>query len=285
MPAYYYYSRDEQVTGPVELDALRALLERQRIDEQTQLWSEEQDWCPLGEALPQFNPPPPPASGGLAAADITATQPPPLPASLVPHPPERRPLRLEAAPAAGWHVEPPHPWRRYLARMIDHYSIGLLGYAVLTAPIYALSDDIRATQTILTNSLVAAVAVTLISAPLCALFIGLSGTTPGKWCAGVRVLSRQGGMIGLGAALSREFRIWLAGFGMGLPLVSLITMVTSYNTLMRDRRMDWDEELDAVVQYRDASPWISARLAIATVLLGIVVAALIGIGAAERFSP
>jgi len=280
--AYYYYSRDERVTGPVELDALRALLEQRRIDEQTQLWSEEQDWRPLGEALPQFNPPPAPRA---AAAPASAAQPPPLPPPLVPHLAEPRPPQAEAAPAAGWHIEPPHPWRRYLARMIDHYSLGLLGYAVLTVPIYALSDDIHATETVLTNNLVAAIAVTLISAPLCALFIGLSGTTPGKWCAGVRVLSTQGGMIGLGAALSREFRIWLSGFGMGLPLVSLITMVSSYNYLMRNRRMDWDEELDAVVQYRDASPWIGARLAIATVLLALVVAALIGIGAARRVPP
>jgi len=278
--AYYYYSRDEQVTGPLGMDGLRALLEQQRIDEQTPLWSEALDWRPLGEALPQFNPPPAPAAGPAAEAAANPTPPPPLP--LVPHLPGHPQVQPEAAAAAGWHVEPPHPWRRYLARMIDHYSIGLLGYAVLTVPLYALSSDIRATEAILTNNLVAAIAVTLISAPLCALFIGLSGTTPGKWCAGVRVLSRQGGLIGLRCALSREFRVWLSGFGMGLPLISLLTMVSSYNALLKERRMDWDEDLDAVVQYRDTSPWVAARLAVATVLLCIVVAALIGFGQAQR---
>jgi uncharacterized RDD family membrane protein YckC len=283
--AYYYFSRDEQVTGPVGLDTLRALLQQRRIDEQTQLWSDGADWRPLGEALPQFNPPPPPVSTPAVASATTAAQPPPLPPPLVAQVPEYRRPPAEAPPAKGWHLEPPHPWRRYLARMIDHYSIGLLGYAVLTVPFYAMSSDIHATEAILTNSLVASIAVTLISAPLCALFIGLSGTTPGKWCAGVRVLSRQGGMIGLGAALSRELRIWVSGFGLGLPLVSLITMVISYNTLKQELRMGWDEEVDAVVQYRDASPWISARLAVAAVLLGILVAALVGVGEAERLRP
>lgn len=271
--AYYYYGRDEQVSGPVGLDELGALLLERRIDEQTPLWSEARDWSPLGEALPQFNPPPPPAA--------TPLLPPPLPRTLLPVAvPEVRPQR-DAEPEAGWHLQPPHPWRRWLARLIDHYSIGLLGYIVLTVPIYALSDDIAATEAILSSNIVASMGVTLISMPLCALCIGLSGTTPGKWCAGLRVVARDGGMLGLGRALRRELRIWVTGLGLAIPLVALICMASAYSELMRERRMAWDEELDAVVHYRDDSFWNTARLVIAALLVAALAATLIQLGAAR----
>ncbi len=286
MSAYYYYGRDEQVTGPVGMEMLRALLEQRRIDEQTQLWSEERDWSPLGEALPQFNPPPPPNPDTAASATPGAATPPALPpplpqapSAIVPHPPRHWLAPAEVAAEPGWSTATPHPWRRWLARMIDHYSLGLLGYVVLTVPIYAASSDIQLTQAILANDFLAAMAATLITVPLCAVFIALSGTSPGKWCAGIRVLARGGGRIGLGAALGRELRVWASGMGLGIPLISLITMALAYQTLTSDRRMDWDDSAGAVVHYRDASAVTVIRLIAGVILVLILVGYLMSLGA------
>lgn len=282
MSAYYYYGRDEQVTGPVGIDTLRALLEQRRIDEQTQLWSEERDWSPLGEALPQFNPPPAPD-----AASIPPPLPPPLPqasrpASAGPHAPRHWLAPQEAAAEPGWSTAPPHPWRRCLARMIDHYSLGLLGYVVLMVPIYAASSDIKATQAVLSNDFFAAIAATLLTVPLCTLFIALSGTSPGKWCAGIRVLARDGGRIGPGAALRRELRVWVKGMGLGIPLVSLITMAVAYQTLSSERRMDWDEDAGAVVHYRDAGAVTLLRLIGGVILVLMLIGFLASRGAGSH---
>lgn len=284
MSAYYYFGRDEQVTGPVGMEALRALLEQRRIDEQTPLWSEARDWTPLGEALPQFNPPPapePPASGEYAPPPL----PPPLPeAAPVPAAPQRPHWQNEAQVDAGWSVAPPHPWRRWLARLIDHYSLGLLGYVVLTVPIYAAASDIKATQAILANDFIAGIAATAITVPLCALFLAFSGTTPGKWCAGIRVLTPQGGRIPAGAAFGRELRVWANGLALGIPLLSLITMALGYSSLTGQGRMEWDQHAGAVVHYREPTPWTVARLVVAVVLVLILLAALMGKAAESRLA-
>jgi uncharacterized RDD family membrane protein YckC len=265
--AYYYYGRDEQVSGPVELEALAKLLRERHIDEHTPLWSELRDWCALGQALPQFNPPAP--ADGAPAATGAAFVAPPQPAA-------------EPALESGWHLAPAHPWRRWLARLIDHYSIGVIGYLMLAICVYALSDDIARSEALLTNKLVAGMTVPLLCVPLCALCIGLAGTTPGKWCAGLRVMSRGGGRLGLGRALQRELRVWALGLGLGIPLVSLFCMAIGYSDLSRQQRMGWDEEVGAVVLYREASWRVGLRLAAAALLVAALLAALAGIDAALR---
>lgn len=286
MSAYYYFGRDEQVTGPVGMEALRALLEQRRIDEQTPLWSDARDWTPLGEALPQFNPPPAPAAlqPPIGGDDAPPPLPPPLPDNPALAAPQRPHWQSEAQVEPGWSVAPPHPWRRWLARLIDHYSLGLLGYVVLTVPIYAASSDIKATQAILSNDLLAGMAATLITLPLCALFLAFSGTTPGKWCAGIRVLTPQGGRLAIAAAFGRESRVWVAGLALGIPLLSLITMAVSYSNLTSDQRMEWDQDAGAVVHYREPTPWTVARLVVAVVLVLILLAALMGKAAESRLA-
>jgi uncharacterized RDD family membrane protein YckC len=169
--------------------------------------------------------------------------------------------------------------------MVDHYSIGLLGYVVATIPIYALSEDIKGTEAILANSLLASMAVALICVPLCALCIGLSGTTPGKWCAGVRVLGRDGARLGPRRALARELKVWARGLGLGIPIVAFVTMLLGYTTLMRKQRADWDLEAGAVVHYRDASATLYLRLGLAVLLVAVLALWLIGVDARNGATP
>lgn len=259
-----YYFKDDKTVGPMPWSALQTLLDQGDIDGQTLVWSADHpDWRPAAEALPQTPPPLPQAA----------------PKPLVPHSPAAAPIAEPAAAAdPRWHTEPVHPWRRYLARIIDVYSVGTLAYVVFAIPFYLASTDVRATEALLTNQIFASVAVTALMVPVLALFVGLTGTSPGKWAAGVRVLTPAGRPLGLRKGFKRELSVYLFGMGLGIPLISLITLIGSYNKLKNDKRMDWDVAAGAVVSYGRDSVWQVIRLTLGVLAGGCVVALLTAAG-------
>lgn len=84
----------------------------------------------------------------------------------------------------------------------------------------------------------------------CALLIGTTGTTVGKWLMGIRLTPPDGGGIGVGRALRRELHCFAAGLGLGMPLLMLIMGVVSYQHLTRDGATAWDKDKDWVVTHR-----------------------------------
>lgn len=153
----------------------------------------------------------------------------------------------------GWQDTTPRPWRRYFARIIDitvlSAALGLVLGIALFAASPALYEKLFLGE-VAQNRVTEAMLSTLLVVPVLMLLIGLFGTTPGKWFMGVRITRRDGQPIGLGAALAREFDVYVRGFALGVPIISLFTLIAGYKTLTSDGVASWDRNKPWVVTYR-----------------------------------
>lgn len=110
------------------------------------------------------------------------------------------------------------------------------------------------------------------------LFLANTGTTPGKWLMGIRVRTADGKHLGVFAALWRFVQVWLLGIGAGIPLVSLITMLTSRAKLISDGFTAWDEKQRYQVLHRKRHPALWTLLIALVVGVNIALAVLIRMG-------
>jgi uncharacterized RDD family membrane protein YckC len=90
----------------------------------------------------------------------------------------------------------------------------------------------------------------LFAIPMTALFIGLTGTSIGKWIFGIKVLNFEGAPIGIGQAFMRELYVFLRGLALGLPFFSLIALFLAYRRLANERITSWDQDLNTRVVHR-----------------------------------
>ena len=98
-------------------------------------------------------------------------------------------------------------------------------------------------------------ATAIVVIPGNAVIIGLTGLSVGKWLFGVKVVTRAGRPIGVGRALAREVRVWIMGLGLGVPLVSFITLVMAFSRLQDRRATAWDEDQRNRVVHRPFGAW------------------------------
>ena len=145
----------------------------------------------------------------------------------------------------------PRPWRRFLARVFDNALIGIVLWFLISFVAFAISieagtgvlDFISSIYGRLLNG-----SITLaMMIPIQASLISFTGGSPGKWLCGVRVRNHDGTRLGFGAALYREVKVWLIGFGAGLPLISLFALVQAHNAVRDSGTADWDDTNDTVV--------------------------------------
>lgn len=164
------------------------------------------------------------------------SQPPPLP--IAPSPKIPPPI-FEPPVVKPGVVITSRPWPRFWARFIDNLIfVPLFGFGIgLWAVLYA--PDIYL-QIVTMNG----VLFGILLLPLVALFLALClivvGTTPGKAIVGVRVPVGQG-RNRIGFYLSREFKVWAAGLGLGIPFVALFTQVRQYRLLAAGKAASYDE--------------------------------------------
>jgi uncharacterized RDD family membrane protein YckC len=195
---------------------------------------------------------------------------------------------LSAGPAGApgrkgaWTDRSPHPWRRWGARMLDTNLMAFVTSLIAFGPAYLIAPE--ATERAVawlqtpTGMLADSWLALFLAIPLQALLIGMTGWSVGKWVFGVKVLGEDGQPIGVGPALVRELRVLLTGLGLGLPLISLVTMSNAYSTLEERDATSWDEDQENVVLHRPGG--------VATTLLNAagfaIVIVLLGYGVAER---
>lgn len=160
--------------------------------------------------------------------------------------------KADAAPVIDRRADTgPHPWRRFLARTFDNAVIGTVLWFVIGTVAYAISIEAGNSVVAFTSSIYGRLLNATINLaamiPVQAAMISLTGGSPGKWLCGIRVRNHDGTRLGFGSALFREIKVWLIGFGAGLPLISLFALYQAYNSVKDSGTAVWDDENDTVV--------------------------------------
>lgn len=126
-----------------------------------------------------------------------------------------------------------HPWRRYIARMIDTALVtGVLEFIIIVLL------RIRPYQ----FDVVVNYAALFLCVPVYAFCLHKWGTTPGKFVFGLRVESVNGGRLSMNDALWREFNVLRFGMGYGIPVYGPWRGYKSYRQYMDDAAVEYDED-------------------------------------------
>jgi len=193
--------------------------------------------------------------------------------------------QIDATPGTGrrWDASP-HPWRRFLARVFDNVVIGtglwfLIGFITYAVSFEAGDSLVAFTSSFYWRLLDGTISLALMI-PIQAAMIGATGRSPGKWLCGVRVRNHDGTYLGFGAALYREVKVWLIGFGAGLPLISLFALVQAHNAVKDSGTAHWDDDDDTVVACLPATGGRQILIALAIVATVLIS----GWGLVEHFA-
>lgn len=178
--------------------------------------------------------------------------PPPLP-----NQPNAYSPALRKPPTFSWDSSPPHPWRRYLARMLDVSVNGILIFLCLGMVLGVLSPQFAANFFSIFEKpegrLLESMLTTFVATFLTAAFIGFTGSSIGKFFFGLRVMDKDNRPLGYKTAFKREMMVWVRGLGLGVPIIMLFTAYSAYKKLLKDGNTTWDQELGCQVVYRSNS--------------------------------
>ena len=126
------------------------------------------------------------------------------------------------------------PWRRYFARTLDYtlcFTLwNLFLSTVLRVNILSPSTEQNILSVIMSLGLMCA---------LEAVFLHLFGTTPGKAIFGLKLTRSDGSYFGFWDGLWRTSRVMLFGLGLMVPLVSLVTLILSFQRCRHQVSQPW----------------------------------------------
>ncbi|KLN61802.1 hypothetical protein WH96_05785 [Kiloniella spongiae] len=154
-----------------------------------------------------------------------------------------------------WNDVSPHPWRRHFARWIDISIYGNLIFYPLIAPyspeqLTNLLPLLSLTQLLAISCLVPMIlfgAVVLFNTALS----GVTGTTVGKYLLGIKILNKDHSPLSILQTLKREVLVFIKGFALGLPVLSIITQMYGYFDLTMDKATSWDKSMNTVIVHRE----------------------------------
>lgn len=128
-----------------------------------------------------------------------------------------------------------HPWRRLLARALDHsLCILLLNAALVLGLRFTFGEGIL-------NTLVEDYLAWGVQFLLEPLLLATWGTTPGKWIFGLKVRNADGGKLTFGEAVARLAVLFRYGEGWGIPIYQLYRNYKSYRACSDGEVLPWDE--------------------------------------------
>lgn len=153
------------------------------------------------------------------------------------------------------------PWVRYWARTFDMMFL-LLVIAFLLGIVApkALDDEVFSNL----FGFVCTAAWVLIEP----LYVVNWGTTPGKWLFRTRIVTVDGRRPTYEDALMRSFRVWWRGLAVGVPLVSLATLIIAHGKLTTNGVTSWDRQGGFDVVHKRLGP--GRLVAIACVTMAII---------------
>ncbi|STX37712.1 RDD family protein [Legionella feeleii] len=157
-----------------------------------------------------------------------------------------------------------HPWRRYFARGVDIFLMGVIGYQLLGCiPIEMCSSLFNVLSN---NSVLKGAFYVFSSVFLNSIFIAISGSTIGKLLFGIRLLDKNNHNLSFLLALRRELMIYVKGMALGIPILILFPQYFSYKNLMKTGEASWDKKLQCNVIYTNKNDdvfigeWIVFRI-------------------------
>lgn len=155
------------------------------------------------------------------------------------------------APVASVQIETAvmrvRPWVRYWARMMDIFLISIV--AGLTIGVIA-PDALNEKGVDQLFGLACIFAWVFIES----LLLFTVGTTPGKWLLKTKLIPPAGTAPSYSVALSRSFKVWWRGMGIGFPLVGLFTLIVAHGNLTRNGITSWDKDDGFTVVHHRIGP-------------------------------
>lgn len=237
MKQWFYVEAGGQ-KGPVNEHELRQLLDTRRISPGTLVWCEGMPEWVAADAIGELAPSPyaPPVSVDDPGINWSGYE---------PSGPQSR------------------PWVRYWARTFDTLMFAMLAGFVLELTFPSILETSDALFGI------GIAAFYNVVEPLC---FAACGTTPMKALLKVRVRNKDGSKLSYFRALRRTVNVWIRGEGLGIPVVSLITHITSYSRLNNHGATSWDVDGGYTVSHQEIEWWRWLILILVIVGFGALVA-------------
>ncbi len=244
MEIYIRRNESSDGDGPYSIEQVQDLIAQGmlRLDDWAQVQGESQ-WRPLHE-IPDIHFKPPPVA----------------------HPSFRIP---DEAPDAITDGSQTRPWVRYWARTLDTMLFALF-VGMVIGVIAPEAIESRGAERLLEFFAL------ILWIPIEAVFIFAFGATVGKALLRTRVVNPDGGKLTYPQSLKRSFNVWLRGMGIGIPLVSVISMILAYKSLTNSGKTSWDRIGGYRVRHREIGTARAALLIFTLVaLFGLIFAGLI----------
>lgn len=162
-------------------------------------------------------------------------------------------------------IEPATPAARLWARLFDIWSLSFLGGIVLGI---AFPGLILQLQHLGGAYLLIGLATLPLALLLDAALMALMGTTPGKFLAGIRVETIDGGRVGR-KALIRNAHVYVEGLWFGIPFLNLFGMSRARDRLLNEGATSWDEKLGLRVVERGSNELRTIAVAVLAIGLNI----------------
>jgi uncharacterized RDD family membrane protein YckC len=142
-------------------------------------------------------------------------------------------------------------WSRYWSRLLDlTIWMGFCGFLLgfLFPTIFLKLLEITGGNDLLVGVILLP-AVILIDALCLAAF----GQTIGRAIASIRVIKISGERLTLSDAVNRNLQVYVKGLGLGIPLVSLVTLLNAHGKVNAGQETSWDESVETRVVAESAS--------------------------------
>jgi uncharacterized RDD family membrane protein YckC len=257
----WYYADGDKTVGPLTLADLRAILSRTPRAGSVLVWREGlEDWA-IAESVPE-----------LAAHLVKPPPLPPVRSTTVRVPPTNLPIGSEVTKGRAKTL---HPWRRYFARFFDISIFSMSFFIVLGVvfPEWFVNTQNQSSNNYLYTFVTFAAYVVFE-----AIFLNTFGTTLGKLLYGIKLKVNGERQVQFSTALKRSMAVWIRGLGVGIPIITLITLIVAYQTLMKDGEASWDRDFNCQIIHRDYSALRVIVIIISWVLLFSVYSGLIMLG-------
>lgn len=134
-------------------------------------------------------------------------------------------------------------WRRFFARIFD---------LNITISLFILLSG-HADYLVGVPSAVYAFCVLIAWMLIEPIWLATLGTTPGKLLLGIKIRDQNNQKLSIIAGFKRSCSVWFYGFGVGILLISLFTLVSAYSDLTKRGATRWDRLGHIRVSYEKLS--------------------------------